>query len=366
MDYLKTAGLSETEARKAHAYLAGHKLFSAYGTHYAYIKPNGTVAASGIGDLYNNCNQCGVDNESKWNNIISVAAGDNHTVGLKSDGSVVATNFAKDYLYKGTRIPNYYSGQCDVDYWNDIIAISSGYGHTLGLKKDGSVVAAGYMDEPECDVSAWRDIVIVSAGWSHSVGLKKDGTVVATGANKDGECNVSNWSNIVDVVAVSSVTYGLKSDGTVIAAGAYSEDEWCNGISRWNNIVQIAAVTNFVAGLRADGTVIVSTKNSNADVEKFRILKDVVSLSLGCENIICVKRDGRIFNLNISGNWSFDASKIRLFNDIETWEQDKAEATEEWNKKANYRTQNVCQYCGGKFKGLFSKVCTSCGQKKDY
>jgi len=30
------------------------------------------------------------------------------------------------------------------------------------------------------------------------------------------------------------------------------------------------------------------------------------------------------------------------------------------------RTQGICQYCGGTFKGLFSKTCTSCGKKKDY
>lgn len=28
--------------------------------------------------------------------------------------------------------------------------------------------------------------------------------------------------------------------------------------------------------------------------------------------------------------------------------------------------QGVCQYCGGKFKGVFTKVCTKCGRPKDY
>ena len=31
-----------------------------------------------------------------------------------------------------------------------------------------------------------------------------------------------------------------------------------------------------------------------------------------------------------------------------------------------YRENGVCQHCGGKFKGLFVKTCSSCGMKKDY
>jgi len=35
-------------------------------------------------------------------------------------------------------------------------------------------------------------------------------------------------------------------------------------------------------------------------------------------------------------------------------------------KKELYRSRKLCQHCGGKFKGLFTKVCTNCGVKKDY
>lgn len=31
-----------------------------------------------------------------------------------------------------------------------------------------------------------------------------------------------------------------------------------------------------------------------------------------------------------------------------------------------WKSNNQCQYCGGKFKGLFSKTCATCGRKKDY
>ena len=76
------------------------------------------------------------------------------------------------------------------------MAISAGASHLLGLKADGTVVATGITDEGVCDVGGWSDIVAVAGGFDYSVGLKADGTVVATGKNDSGQCNVSSWYNI--------------------------------------------------------------------------------------------------------------------------------------------------------------------------
>lgn len=46
------------------------------------------------------------------------------------------------------------------------------------------------------NVGEWCDIVAISAGAVHSIGLKTDGTVVAAGDNKYNQCNVSNWHNV--------------------------------------------------------------------------------------------------------------------------------------------------------------------------
>ena len=45
----------------------------------------------------------------------------------------------------------------------------------------------------QCNVTGWMGIVQVSAGWGHTVGVKSDGTVVAVGMNDYGQCNVSGW-----------------------------------------------------------------------------------------------------------------------------------------------------------------------------
>ena len=179
--------------------------------HTVGLKSDGTVVACGS-------NYCGIFNVSGWTDIVAVAAGGYHTVGLKSDGTVVACGWNE-------------RGQCNVSGWTDIVAIAAGTFHTVGLKSDGTVVACGDNEYGQCDVSGWADIVAVAAGSRHTVGLKSDGTVVACGLNKSGQCNVSGWTDIVAVAAGSRHTVGLKSDGTVVACG-YNKNGQCD-VSGW-------------------------------------------------------------------------------------------------------------------------------------
>ena len=77
--------------------------------------------------------------------------------------------------------------------WDDVAVretIATDGSHTVGLKSDGTVVAVGENDDGQCDVSEWTDIVAISAGSYHTVGLKSDGTVVAVGEDDDGQCGV--------------------------------------------------------------------------------------------------------------------------------------------------------------------------------
>jgi hypothetical protein len=68
-----------------------------------------------------------------------------------------------------------------VSEWSDIISISAGDFYTIGLKSDGTVVAAGHNAVGQCSVLNWNDIVAIDAGHYHTVGLKSDGTVDAVG-----------------------------------------------------------------------------------------------------------------------------------------------------------------------------------------
>ena len=76
------------------------------------------------------------------------------------------------------------------------MAVAAGGYYTVGLRSDGTVVATGANSKGQRNVSFWRDIVAVTAGSSHTMGLRSDGTVVATGGNDRGQCDVSLWKNI--------------------------------------------------------------------------------------------------------------------------------------------------------------------------
>ena len=146
----------------------------------------------------------------------TIVAGAKHTVGLKSDGTVVACG---------------YKPFCNVSGWTDIVAFAAGGYHTVGLKSDGTVVACGPNWSGQCDVSHWTGIVAIAASDDHTVGLKSDGTVVACGGNGRGQCDVSHWTGIVAIAAGTLHTVGLKSDGTVVACGA-NTDSQCD-VSGW-------------------------------------------------------------------------------------------------------------------------------------
>ncbi|MNW13612.1 hypothetical protein D3C71_2116130 [compost metagenome] len=49
-------------------------------------------------------------------------------------------------------------GQCDVSSWRDIVTVAAGCTHTVGLKSDGMVVAVGNNEYGQCDVSGWSGI----------------------------------------------------------------------------------------------------------------------------------------------------------------------------------------------------------------
>jgi alpha-tubulin suppressor-like RCC1 family protein len=237
------------------------------------LKSDGTVVA--VGDnTYGQCNVGG------WTNIIQVAAGQGHTVGLKSDGTVVAVGFNT-------------SGQCNVGGWTGIIQVAAGHHHTVGLKSNGTVVAVGDNGWGQCNVGGWTNIIQVSTFRLHTVGLKADGTVVAVGLNANGECNVGGWTGIIQVAAGYDHTVGLKADGTVVAVGLNSDGQ-CN-VGGWTNIIQVAAGGSHTVGLKADGTVVAVGGGYN-DYGQCNVggWTGIVQVAAGLFHTVGLKADGTV------------------------------------------------------------------------
>lgn len=241
--------------------------------HTVAVKQDGTALAVG----HNKHHQCDLQG---WRDIVEVAVGNYHTVGLRADGTVI-TNKVEGFWTS--------FGQDKTDDWQDIVAVAAGYSHTLGLKRDGTVVAVGsdsygqigvkdlqeivgisafnyttaalrrdgtviLRGERKIDVSGWPRVVAIAMGESHIVGLREDSTVIAAGDGSNGQCNVSAWNHIVAIAAGYRHTVGLCKDGTVIAAGSNNFKQ-CN-VSEWKNIVAIAAGDYYTVGVTKDGEVL--------------------------------------------------------------------------------------------------------------
>ncbi|MBD5396454.1 MAG: chromosome condensation regulator [Lachnospiraceae bacterium] len=251
------------------------------------IKNDKTVIATSY-------NEVGQSNVSGWNNIVSISAKSAVTIGLKYDGTVVASHQLSNI---------------DVSDWSNIIAVAAGERYVIGLKNDGTLVSQGHDEgDGQRNVSNWEGITSIAAGWRHTVGLDKNGKIWITGYGSSSqqqqiEKEKDKWTNIIAIAAGggssdnpgSGHTVGLRADGTVVAVGDNSYGQ-CNVTGKeWRNIVAIAAGDWHTVGLRADGTV-VSTKPDDApfylgacDVDDW---EGIIEVSAGCGTTIGLKADG--------------------------------------------------------------------------
>ncbi len=206
-----------------------------YGAFAVAIKDDGTVVGAGVADN-DRLNFAG------WTDIVMVAAGERHSLGLSVDGKVFA---AGSNMY----------GQTGVSAWNDIVSIAAGKHASYGIVRGGTVVAVGRNDYGQCEVGGWTDIAAVSAGRAHAVGLRSDGTVVACGDNTQGQCNVSDWTDIVMISASANHTVGLRSDGTLVACGDNNNGQ--DEVGAITGAVAVSCGNGYTLVVLADGSVVV-------------------------------------------------------------------------------------------------------------
>jgi alpha-tubulin suppressor-like RCC1 family protein/tetratricopeptide (TPR) repeat protein len=208
----------------------------------------------------------------------SISLGELHIVGLKSDGTVMAAGGNTN-------------GECEVSAWDDIIAIGSCIFCTFGLKSNGTIVTAGDNILNQYKVSAWRNIIAISIGYNHIVGLQSKGTVVAVGDNTYGQCNVSTWHDIVAIFADTLHTVGLKSNGTVVATG-FNEYGQCDVLA-WHDISTIYTDSAHTIGLKLDGTVVAVGNNEHGQCN-VSTWHDIVGISSVYNYVVGLKSDGTV------------------------------------------------------------------------
>jgi hypothetical protein len=140
---------------------------------------------------------------------------------------------------------------------SDLVALSAGAWHFLGLRSDGQVCAWGANWDGQCNVP--QDLgraLAVAAGGYHSLAILEDLTVRAWGANENGQCGMA--PGLRDVIGIAGGLWhslAVKTDGSVIAWG---DNSWGQRSipSGLKGVMAVAAGAAHSMALRADGTVI--------------------------------------------------------------------------------------------------------------
>lgn len=196
-----------------------------------------------------------------------LALGNEHTVLLKQDGTVLACGDDR-------------FGQCDVGSWTDVVAVAAGAYHTLGLRADGTVLSAGDNSRGQCDVGGIRGAVeIVAHGFDTAVRCE-DGTVLCRGAH-DYAALAADWQQISALSLGGYALLGLTETGTALSTEPAFLTE------AFRNLLALDAAGTFAAGVTEEGRVVTSAL-WQPDWE------GMVAVSAAQNGVMALKEDGTV------------------------------------------------------------------------
>jgi len=183
---------------------------------------------------------------------IAIAAGQNHSMALKSDGTVWVwgDNSYAQFLSTGGN-PKQHPGQ--KSGLSSIVSIASGNNHCMAIDSSGKLYtwganASGQLgngttatksDGPYTPTGMTSGVMMAAGGALHTLALKSDGTVWAWGDNSSGQLgdgttanrtapvqvklnSTTYLTNIVAVECGASFSMALGADGTIYTWGSNS------------------------------------------------------------------------------------------------------------------------------------------------
>ncbi len=270
--------------------------------------------ALGLGDNSNRSSPVQVTSD-----VVAMAAGYKHTLFVKRDGTLWAMGL-NDFGQLGLGDNSDRSSPAQVT--SDVVAVAAGYKHSLFVKRDGTLWAmgdnaVGQLGRGDTNAYSGRilpvqvtsDVVAVATGYYHSLFVKRDGTLWAMGLNTAGQLGLGDTNNRIwpvqvasDVVAAAGgVNYTLfvKRDGTLWSMGQNSYGQLGLGDTTDRNlpvqvttgVVAVAAEFSYSLFVKRDGTL----WGVGGNTSPVQVSSDVVAVAAGSIHILFVKRDGTLW-----------------------------------------------------------------------
>lgn len=212
--------------------------------------------------------------------VKAVAAGLQHSLALKDDGSVIAWGDNS-------------AGQAMVPAGlNDVITIAAGGNISGAVRRDGTVViwgenAAAAMKPP----AGLAQVQRLAIGRNYAVALRYDGSIAAWGDTSGGRGQITgNLAGSGLLAASDRTAFLLTGSGTLLSFG----DGPASPSSRLTNVGAISAGPQHALALMRDGTVTAWGDNSSGQTTVPSGLSGVTAVAAGGNHSMALKNDGTI------------------------------------------------------------------------
>ncbi|RZK25624.1 MAG: hypothetical protein EOO43_05030, partial [Flavobacterium sp.] len=240
-----------------------------------YSFGSNTYGQLGTGNTVSQNSPTLIGNANNWK---IVSAGTNHSLAIKSDGTLWAWGYGSNGRL-GTGNTTNQTSPFQIGTGTNWKHVSAGNLHSLAVKTDGTLWAWGngadgklglgtssnYSQPVQVGTATnWKE---VSAGEKHSLALKTDGTIWSWGDHGSGKLGTGTanyqWSpsqigtanNWIQIVAADDHSLALKSDGSIWAWGSGEHGRLgINNTNQQNAMVRVGTDNDWV---------MVSTKDSH-------------------------------------------------------------------------------------------------------
>jgi ELWxxDGT repeat protein len=216
--------------------------------------------------------------------IVAIAGGSGHSLALKRDGTLIAWG---DTTWNApSSIP--------ADLTN-VSIVAAGAWHSLAVRSNGTVVAWGFNSSGQTNVPAGlSDVVAVAGGLRHSAALKADGRVVTWGYDDSAQPGVADSLRDVQAIAAGTMhNLALLKDATVVAWGGNAYGQ-CSVPTDLSSVTAIAAGEGHSLALRSNGTVVAWGTNGFGQLDVPADATNVIAIAAGGQHNLALCANGRL------------------------------------------------------------------------